>query len=412
MDQPKLVITGMGAVTPVGIGVEPFWKNLIDGRCGVGPITRFDASGLPVRIAAEVDMFDPANYLPKSLMRNSDPFMQYAYIAAAESLGADGLPALPDRMGIVMGTSMSGISTIAQTQEELTKLSRKQVGPRFIPKVLGNVAAANIAIQKGIQGPSLTVSTACSSGADAIITAAMLLMMGEADAVVAVGAESILCPLVIYSLSNARALSRRNEDPLGASRPFDKDRDGFVIGEGGGAVVLETEEHAKARGAKILAELIGWGNNSDAHHVTEPREDGSLAAVCMEKALRRAKITPEQVDYINAHGTGTKLGDKAEASALHTVFGAHIPPVSSTKGATGHMMGAGGITEAIACILAMRDSVLPPTLNLETPDPDCPLDCVAGTARQQEVNICMTNAFGFGGQNSSLLLKKPSAASN
>lgn len=407
MNQPKLVITGMGAVTPIGIGVRSFWENLIAGQCGVGAITRFDASGLPVQIAAEVKMFDPAKYLPKSLMRDSDPFMQYAYIAAAEALGEGDLPAAPDRTGIVMGTSMSGISTIAATQEELTKLSRKQVGPRFIPKVLGNVAAAKIAIQKGIQGPSLTVSTACSSGADAISTAAMLLLTGEADAVVAVGAESILCPLVLYSLSNARALSRRNDAPLQASRPFDANRDGFVIGEGGGAVVLETEAHAKARGAEILAELIGWANNSDAYHVTEPREDGSTAALCMQKALKRAGIAPSEVDYINAHGTGTKLGDTAEVAAIHAVFGDAPPPISSTKGATGHMMGAGGITEAIACILAMREGILPPTLNLETPDPTCDLDCIPGTARQEAVQICMTNAFGFGGQNSSLILKKP-----
>lgn len=407
MQQPKLVITGMGAVTPIGIGVADFWQNLIAGQCGVGPITRFDPTDLPVRIAAEVKMFDPAAYLPKSLMRDSDPFMQYAYIAAAEALGTGALPAAPERTGIVMGTSMSGISTIAATQEELTRLRKKQVGPRFIPKVLGNVAAAKIAIQKGIQGPSLTVSTACASGGDAIATAAMLLLAGEADAVVAVGAESILCPLVVYSLSNARALSKRNDDPTAACRPFDRDRDGFVIGEGGGAVVLETEDHAKARGAKIFAELIGWANNSDAYHVTEPRADGETAARCMEKSLRRAGIAPDQVDYINGHGTGTKAGDAAEAAAIHAVFGSSPPPVSSTKGATGHMMGAGGITEAIVCIKAMEAGILPPTLNLEAADPDWGLDCVPLQSRRQPVQIAMTNAFGFGGQNSSLLFRKP-----
>ncbi len=405
MNQPKLVITGMGAVTPIGIGVEAFWQNLIAGECGIGPITRFDASSLPVRIAAEVKMFDPAKYLPKSLMRDSDPFMQYAYIAASEALGDGDLPAAPERTGIVMGTSMSGISTIAETQEELTKLAKKQVGARFIPKVLGNVAAARIAIQKGIQGPSLTVSTACSSGADAISMAAMLLLTGEADAVVAVGSESILCPLVVYSLANARALSRNNDAPLESCRPFDANRDGFVIGEGGGAVILETEEHAKARGAKIYAELIGWANNSDAFHVTEPREDGSLAAKCMEKALKKAGIQPEDIDYINAHGTGTKVGDAAEVAAIHRVFGENPPPISSLKGATGHMMGAGGITETIACIMAMQEGILPQTRNCV--EKDCDLDCVAGAARSQETKICMTNAFGFGGQNSSLILKKP-----
>ena len=408
MSQNKLVITGMGAVTPVGIGVESFWNNLLAGACGVGPITRFDASGFPVRIAAEVKMSEPAKFLPKSFMRNSDPFMQYAYIASSEALGEGELPAAPDRMGIVMGTSMSGISTIAETQEAVTRLGQKQVGPRFIPKVLGNVAAANIAIQKGIQGPSLTISTACASGGDAISTAAMLLLMDEADAVVAVGAESILCPLVVHSLSNARALSKRNETPQLACRPFDRERDGFVIGEGGGAIVLETEKHAKHRGATILAELIGWANNSDAYHVTEPREDGATEAACMEKAMKRAGISPREIDYVNGHGTGTRIGDAVELTALRRVFGDKLPPLSSTKGATGHMMGAGGITEAIACILAMRDGILPPTLNCKEPDGEG-LDMISETPRKSAPTICMTNAFGFGGQNSSLILKKPEA---
>lgn len=406
MKKTRLVITSMGAVTPIGIGVLEFWKSLIAGTCGVAPITRFDASDLAVRIAAEVKMYDPAKYLPKNLIRESDPFMQYAYIAASEALGEGALPAESSRMGIVMGTSLSGISTIAATQEELTKLAKKRVGSRFIPKVLGNVAAAKIAIDKGIQGPSLTVSTACSSGGDAIAMAAMLLLTGEADAVVTVGSESILCPLVLHSLTNARALSHRNEEPEKASRPFDANRDGFVIGEGGGALVLETEEHARQRGAIILAELLGWANNSDAYHVTEPRADGSVAAMCMEKALQRAGISPDEVDYINGHGTATKMGDAAETAAIHRVFGNNPPPVSSTKGATGHMMGAGGVTEAMICILAMQHGILPPTLNLDTPDPACDLDYIPKVARKQKVQVCMSNAFGFGGQNSSLILKK------
>lgn len=406
MTQTRLVVTGMGAVTPVGIGVREYWDNLLAGQCGVAPITRFDASDLAVQIAAEVKMEDPARYLPKNLIRESDPFMQYAYMAAWEALGDGALPAASERMGIVIGTSMSGISTIAATQEELTRLANKRVGARFIPKVLGNVAAAKIAMSKGIEGPSLTVSTACASGGDAIAMAAMLLRSGDADAVVTVGAESILCPLVLHSLTNARALSHRNDEPERASRPFDRDRDGFVIGEGGGALVLETEEHARARGAVILAELLGWANNSDAYHVTEPRADGSVAARCMEKALERAGISAGDVGYINAHGTATRMGDAAEAAALRRVFGDSPPPVSSTKGATGHMMGAGGVTEAIVCVMAMQEGVLPPTLNLDSLDPDCPLDVVAGTARKQEVSVCMSNAFGFGGQNSSLIFGK------
>ena len=325
MKEKKLVITGMGAVTPIGIGVAAYWESLMAGKCGVGPITRFDASGLAVRIAAEVEMYDPAKYLPKNLIRDSDPFMQYAYMAASEALGENGLPAAPDRTGIVMGTSMGDSRALRATQEELTLLTHKRVGPRFIPKVLGNVAAAQIAIHHGIQGPSLTVSTACSSGGDALAAAALLLWSGEADAVVTVGAESILCPLVLYSLSNAKALSHRNDCPELASRPFDLHRDGFVIGEGGGAIVLETEEHARKRGAEIFGELLGWANNSDAYHVTEPRPDGTAAAACMRRALERAGVQPQEVGYINAHGTATPLGDAAEAAAIRQVFGAFMP---------------------------------------------------------------------------------------
>lgn len=406
MRDQKLVITGMGAVTPIGIGVSAYWNRLIAGDCGVAPISRFDASALPVKIAAEVRDYDLASYLSRDLIRDSDPFMQYAYIAASEAMG-DTILAAPERVGIVMGTAMSGISTIAGTQEELTRLEQKRISARFVPNVLGNVAAAKIAIKKNIQGPSMTLSTACSSGADAITTAAMLLLTDEADAVVAVGSESILCPLVIHSLSNAQTLSRNNDNPQQACRPFDKDRDGFVIGEGGGAVILETEDHAKKRGATILAELIGWANNSDAYHVTRPREDGSVAAACMKRAIERAGLQPEQIEYINGHGTGTKDGDAAELAALHKVFGDHRPLFSSTKGATGHMMGAGGITEVIACVKALETGVLPPTLNLNEADPDCGYDLIPNTARHQDITICMSNAFGFGGQNASLILKKP-----
>lgn len=400
----KIVVTGMGAVTPVGIGVEEYWSNLTAGTSGVGPITRFDAGGLAVRIAAEVRGFKPERYLPRKLISQTDAFTQYAYAAAEEVFGGQPLPAAPERMGIVMGTAMAGVATTAATQEILTNAVHKNVGPRFVPRILGNIAAAQIAIAHDIRGPSLTVSTACASGGDAIAAAAVLLLTGEADAVLAVGAESILCPLVIYSMANSQALSRSNSDPLHASRPFDEQRNGFVIGEGGGALLLETESHAKVRGAALYAELAGWANNNDAYHVTDPDPEGKMAAACMRHALKKAGLKPEEIGYINAHGTGTQAGDAAEAAAIQNVFGQARPKISSTKGATGHMMGAGGITEAIACIQALRTGVLPPTLNLEQPEAD--LDFVVHQAEEKLIAAAMTNAFGFGGQNSSLIFRK------
>ena len=408
MKENTLVITGMGAVTPVGIGVDEYWRALIEGRCGVGPITRFDASALPVQIAAELKDFEPTDFMPKSLARTMDPFMQFAFAAAEQALADSGLAieSESDRVGIVMGTAMDGVTTVAQTQAAFDEGHR--VGPRFVPMTIGNIAAAQIAIAHGIHGPSLTLNTACSAGGDAIMTAAMLLLSGEADAVLAAGGESILCPIVVSGLSQAKALSRRNDDPEHACRPFDLDRDGFVIGEGGSALVIETEAHALARGAKIHAVLAGWANTSDAHHVTAPCPDGAGAAACMQRALRRAGMQPADIGYINAHGTSTPLGDKAETMAVKAVFGGResAPPVSSTKSATGHLMGAGGLTEAIACIKAIQDGMLPPTLHLDTPDPDCDLDYVPNTARRADISAAMSNSLGFGGQNSSIILSR------
>lgn len=405
LDQTKLVITGMGAVTPIGVGVPAYWQALTAGTCGIGRITRFDASDLPVQIAAELKDFDPAAYMPKTLARTMDPFMQYAFVAAEEALGDSGLDiaADPDRVGIVMGTAMDGVTTVAGTQAAYD--AGKRVGPRFVPMTIGNIAAAQISIAHGITGPSMTLNTACSAGGDAIMTAAMLLRTGEADAVLAVGGESILCPIVVAGLSQAHALSRRNDDPEQACRPFDADRDGFVIGEGGGALILETEEHARARGAHIYAALAGYANTSDAHHVTAPHPEGAGAAACMRRALKRAGLTPSDIGYINAHGTSTGLGDIAETQAVKAVFGGResAPPVSSIKSMTGHLMGAGGITESIACILAIRDGILPPTLHLAHPDPACDLDYIPNEARKTRITAAMSNSLGFGGQNSSLI---------
>ena len=408
MKEKTLVITGMGAVTPVGIGVDNYWQALISGRCGIGRITRFDASALPVQIAAELKDFEPTDFMPKTLARTMDPFMQFAFAAAEEALADSGLAiqAESDRVGIVMGTAMDGVTTVANTQAAFDAGHR--VGPRFVPMTIGNIAAAQIAIAHGIHGPSLTLNTACSAGGDAMMTAAMLLRAGEAEAILAVGGESILCPIVVSGLAQAKALSRRNDDPEHACRPFDLDRDGFVIGEGGGALVIETEEHALARGAKIHAVLAGWANTSDAHHVTAPCPDGAGAAACMKRALARADMQPSDIGYINAHGTSTMLGDKAETLAIKAVFGGResAPPISATKSATGHLMGAGGLTESIACIKAIQDGILPPTLHLTTPDPDCDLDYVPNTARRVQIDAAMSNSLGFGGQNSSIILSR------
>lgn len=403
----KIVITGMGAVTPVGIGVDAYWKNVTAGMSGIDTISSFDPSELAVQIAGEVKNFNPSDYMPKDLIRKTDPFMQYAYIAAEEALKQSKLEIEPERTGIIMGTAMNGIATIAFTQDALSGASHKKVGPRFIPKILGNIAAANIAIDHNIQGPSFTVSTACSSGGDAINMACMSIQTGKADVMLAVGAESVLCPLVIYSLANAKALSRRNDSPSTASRPFDVTRDGFVIGEGGGALILETEEHALKRGAKIYAELKGCGNTDDAYHVTAPHPEGRGAIACMHQALAEAGIKPEEIGYINAHGTATNKGDTVETASIKKVFGDSLPFVSSTKGATGHMMGAGGITETITCIKAIETGTIPPTINLTEVDPECAgIDFVANTAKKADIKYAMSNAFGFGGQNSSIIVGK------
>lgn len=410
MTPERLVITGMGAVTPLGTGVPAYWRGLVQGRCGVGPLTRFDASALPVRIAAEVRQFDEAA-LPRAVARNAARFMRYAFAAGAEALaqGELDIAAAPERVGLTMGTAMAGIAEATAGEAAFLASRTGKVSPHFVPMIIGNMAAAHMAIQYGIRGPGMTLETACSAGGDAVMAAAMLLRSGEADAVLVLGGESILCPSVVSSLAQAKALSRRNDAPEAASRPFDRDRDGFVIGEGGGALLLETETHARGRGAPILALLAGWGNSLDAHHITAPDPTGEGAAACMRAALRRAGLAPDAIGYVNAHGTSTGLGDIAETAALKRVFGGPdtAPPVSSTKGATGHLMGAGGITELIACIMTVREGLLPPTLNLDTPDPLCDLDYVPRIARETRVDAAMSNSLGFGGQNSSIIVTRP-----
>ena len=396
----KIVITGMGAVTPVGVGVDTYWKNITDGVSGIDTIRTFDPGELAVQIAGEVKNFNPSDYLPKDLIRKTDPFMQYAYIAAEEALKQSKLEIEPHRTGIVMGTALAGLSMTGNTQVDY-EVNGKHVTPKFLSKVMGNIAAAHLSINYGIKGPSMTVSTACSSGGDAITLANMLLQSGAADTLIVMGGESAVSPLVINSLAVSGALSKSGE-----SRPFDTQRSGFVIGEGGGALVLETEEHALARGAKIIAELLGCGNNTDAYNPVAPHPEGIGGAECMRLALKDANISPDEIGYINAHGTATLKGDIAESKAINSVFGGRAVPVSSTKGATGHLMGAGGITECIACVKAIQTGIVPPTVNCDSIDPECHINVVAQKPEKYEINAAMSNALGFGGQNSSVIVGK------
>ena len=416
----RLVITGLGAVTPIGIGTDNYWQGILDRKCGIDKVPSLVEEYSPIQIAGIVKDFDPKDYMSGKLAKETSPFIQYAFASAKEALEASGfdIDKEDDRIGIVMATALAGTSETAETQHEYENSTKKKVSPRFLPKILGNLGAAQIAIAYGIHGPSFTVTTACSSGGDAICMAAMLINAGDADAILVVGGESGHCPIVMSTLAQAKALSK-NPDPATACRPYDADRDGFVMGEGGGAILIESLEHAKARGAHIYAELAGYANNTDGYHVTAPSPDGIGAVKCMKAALARAGMSPEDIDYINTHGTSTPVGDIAEVNAIKTLYGwenqdapmdpelkAKIPPVSSTKGNTGHLMGAGGVTEVIACIEAVNNGILPPTLNYVTPDPDCDLDFIADGPRKAEVNVAMSNALGFGGQNSSIIVKK------
>lgn len=394
----RLVVTGMGAVTPIGIGVPAYWNGIVAGKCGIDTLSRIDLNKVSVKKGAEVKGFDPNDHLPIRLVTDLDLFMQYAYVSAEEALADSGLEIEPERTGIVMGSALSGLTLIGDTQEAMAT-EGKHVSPRFLSQVMGNIAASQFSISHNIQGPSMTVSTACSSGGDAICLAAMLLEIGAADAMVVMAGESAISKLFINSLYKAGALSKTGE-----SRPFDKNRNGFVIGEGGGALILETESHARKRNADIKAILLGYANNTDAYHVVSPEPEGSGTCKCMELALRKAGIEPAAVGYINAHGTATVLGDQAESKGIRRVFGDSDVFVSSTKGMTGHMMAAGGITEVIACIKAIETGILPPNINLDDPDPECDLNLVRKSTPKQRIDIAMSNAFGFGGQNSCVII--------
>ncbi|OPY69144.1 MAG: 3-oxoacyl-(acyl-carrier-protein) synthase 2 [Syntrophorhabdaceae bacterium PtaU1.Bin034] len=407
----RVVITGLGLTTPLGIGLDNVWHKILDGQSGVAPITRFDASHHDTKIAAEVKDFRPEDYVPAKEVRRMDLFILYALAAtkfAVESAGLDMAKEDAERVGVIVGTGLGGLPTLEKYHSILLDKGPGRISPFFIPMLIANEAPGNIAIQYGMKGPNLSIVTACATGAHSIGDAYRVIQYGDADVMVAGGTEANLTPLTVGGFNALKALSTKNDAPEKASRPFDKERDGFVIGEGAGIVVMEELEHARQRGATIYAEIVGYGYNGDAYHITAPSPDGDGAIRCMRMALKDAGISPEQVDYINAHGTSTDLNDASETIAIKAVFGekAYRVPVSSTKSMIGHLLGAAGAVEAIFSILAIRDQICPPTINYENPDPECDLDYVPNTARKHAITHVASNSFGFGGTNAVLIFKR------
>lgn len=406
----KIVITGMGTINPLGNDVAQTWQNLISAESAVGKITLFDASGWNVTLACEVKNYDPAAYMDIKEARRRDRFEQFGVIAAKQALANSGLEITEEnssRIGTVISSAVGGLKSIQDNIYALKEDGIKRVSPFVVPMMMPNGAAGITAIDLGIRGPSLGVVSACASGADGIGVAWMLLRSGMVDAVLTGGAEATITPVGVGAFDRAMAMSRQT-DPALAPRPFDRERDGLVMGEGAGVIVLETESHARARGAEILAELAGYGSTADAFHITAPREDGTGAAEAIRMALRAGEINLNEVDYINAHGTGTILNDAAETKAIKVAFGerAYEVPVSSTKSMTGHMMGATGALEAIICTLVVREGILPPTVHYQTPDPNCDLDYVPNEARRAKVDVAISNALGFGGHNTVLAIRR------
>jgi 3-oxoacyl-[acyl-carrier-protein] synthase II len=407
----RVVVTGLGIVSPVGNSVDEAWGNLVAGRSGIARITRFDASAFSVQIAGEVRNFDLGKYLTPKDARRMDTFIHYGLAAAIDAFKDSGLEvtdANRERMGVNIGSGIGGLPMIEETHNTYLKDGPRKISPFFIPATIINMISGHLSILYGLQGPNVAMVTACTTGTHAVGEAGRMIEYGEADVMVAGGAESCICPLAVGGFSAARALSTRNDDPAAASRPWDRQRDGFVLGEGAGVLVLEEYEHAKARGARIYCELIGYGKSADANHMTAPIEDGSGAARCMNNALKNAGINADQVDYINAHGTSTPLGDLAETKAVKLSLGAHAGRVmvSSTKSMTGHLLGAAGGIEAVFSALAIANRVVPPTINLNEPDEGCDLDYVANTAREAKVNVALSNSFGFGGTNGTIIFGK------
>jgi 3-oxoacyl-[acyl-carrier-protein] synthase II len=401
----------VGLITPLGIGTELTWEALINGKSGVGRISRFDASAYASQIAAEVKGFDVEAFFDKKQVKNVDLFVQYA-VAAAEMAWQDSGLSIgegnSDRVGVITGCGMGGLPTIEEYHQVVMERGPRRITPFFIPRVIPNMVSGQISIRLGSRGPNLSQTTACAAGTHAVGEAFRHIAYGDCDVVVTGGSEAVICPLAVGGFSAMKALSTRNDDPQAASRPFDRDRDGFVISEGSGMLVLEELEAARSRGARIYAEIIGYGQTSDAFHIAAPPEDGEGAARCMAMALRDAQLAPEEVGYINAHGTSTPLNDICETRAIKTVFGAHAHKlaVSSTKSMTGHMLGAAGGIETAFTALTIFHGIIPPTINLEQPDPNCDLDYVPLAAREQQVQVAMSNSFGFGGTNGVLVLRQ------
>ena len=407
----RVVVTGIGLITPLGIGTEQTWNGLVNGQSGVGPITRFDASDQVSRIAAEVKGFNPDDWFEKKQAKNLDAFVQYAVAAADLAWKDSGLSITEenaDRVGVITGCGMGGLPTIEEYHGILLNRGPRKITPFFIPRVIPNMPSGQISMRIGCKGPNLSQTTACAAGTHAVGEAFRHIVYGDCDVAITGGTESVICPLALGGFSAMKALSARNNDPQAASRPFDLHRDGFVISEGSGMLILEELEAAKRRGAIIYAEIIGYGQTSDAYHIAAPPENGEGAARCMAAALKDARLNPEDIDYINAHGNSTPLNDKCETQAVKTVFGSHAYKlaISSTKSMTGHMLGAAGGIEAAFTALTLHRGIILPTVNLQTPDPDCDLDYVPLTARETTVRTAMSNSFGFGGTNGVIVLRR------
>ncbi len=411
MSRRRVVVTGLGLISPVGNTVDLAWRNVREGVSGIGALDNFDSSALTTRIAGLIRDFDVTEYMEQKEARKVDLFMHYGIASARQAIADSGIEVsegTAHRYGVAMGTGIGGIQTIETNHEKLMTAGPRRITPFFVPGTISNMISGHVSIMYGMTGPNLAVVTACTTSTHCIGLAARLIQYGDADVMVAGGAEHAATPLGMAGFCAARALSTRNDDPARASRPWDRDRDGFVLSDGAGSVILEEYEHAKARGATIYAELIGFGMSSDAYHITAPPERGQGAELCMRNALADAGIAPEDVDYLNAHGTSTPLGDLAETVAIKNAFGSASRQiaVSSTKSTTGHMIGAAGVAEAIFTILALRDQVIPPTVNLENQDPQCDLDYTPNTAREAKLEVGLSNSFGFGGTNGTVIFKR------
>ncbi len=411
MSKPKVVITGLGAIAPNGNDVDTFWSALVAGKSGIDSIKSYDTTDHSVTIAGEIKNFNYEDHLERKEARKLDRFTILALVAAKEAINnakLDSSKLDPDRIGVILGSGVGGVATLIEQQNVILDRGPKRVSPHFVPKMIANIAAGHVAIRWNLKGPNQTVVSACASGTDAIGIALRLIQAGDADAIITGGSEASVLPLTIAGFANMRALSTRNDDPKTASRPFDLDRDGFILSEGSGLLVIETEEHALARNAPIIAELAGYGASDDAYHVTQPSEGGAGGAKAMQIAIANAGLKLTDISYINAHGTSTPYNDKNESKAIRTVFGEYADKlkVSSTKSMTGHLLGASGAVEAIASVKAIQQQIAPPTINYQTPDPECLLDYIPNKAQSFEINSVMSNSFGFGGHNGVLVFKK------